>query len=169
MAMRSFRKIVGVATLAGLLAAATVLPAVADHRHHGHGTKRVRFVELTTQLRGSNEVPGPGDTDGTGVVDVNVASRSGAVCFAIAVEGITLPATAAHIHHAAAGVAGDVVVTLDPPTGFGSGATGVSAGCLTKLSTSLLRDIEEHPDQYYVNVHNADFPNGAIRGQLAAA
>jgi hypothetical protein len=163
--MRALRKITGVALLAGLLAATAVVPAVA---HHGDG-RRVRFVTLTTTLDGENEVPGPGDTDGTGVVELNVAARSGVLCFAIAVEGITLPATAAHVHPGAAGVAGDPVVTLEAPTGFGSGATGVSAGCLTKLDGSLLRDIVKNPSQYYVNVHNADFPGGALRGQLAAA
>jgi hypothetical protein len=30
----------------------------------------------------------------------------------------------------------------------------------------LLMDIIQHPQDYYVNVHNADFPGGAIRGQL---
>lgn len=165
--MSTSRKIVGAVLLAGLLAATAVVPAVAGHGHHQN--RQVRFVTLSASLTGANEVPGPGDTDGVGVAEVNVAARSGALCFAIAVEGIALPATAAHIHAAASGVAGDVVVTLEAPAGFGSGATGVSAGCLTKLDGSLLRDIAKNPDQYYVNVHNGDFPGGAIRGQLAAA
>ncbi|MBA3400981.1 MAG: CHRD domain-containing protein [Actinobacteria bacterium] len=27
--------------------------------------------------------------------------------------------------------------------------------------------IIDHPEQYYVNVHNAPFPGGAVRGQLS--
>jgi hypothetical protein len=167
--MSASRKILGVLLLGGLIATSAVVPAVAGHDHPGKGAKKVRFVTLTAQLEGENEVPGPGDTDGTGVAEVNVAPRSGVLCFAIAVEGIGLPATAAHIHEGAAGVAGGVVVTLEAPSGFGSGSTGVSSGCLTKLSTSLLRAIASDPSNYYVNVHNAEFPDGAVRGQLTSA
>ena len=158
-------KLVGALLLSGVLAVSAVAPAVADH---GQGSKRIRFVTLSATLEGENEVPGPGDTDGAGVAEINVAARSGVLCFGLAVEGIALPATGAHIHVGAAGVAGDIVVTLEPPTGFGSGAAGVSSGCLTKLDTSLLKAIVRHPEQYYVNVHNADFPAGAVRGQLSA-
>jgi hypothetical protein len=161
------RKVIGALLLSGVLAVSAVAPAVAGHGHDGKG-KKVRFVTLNAELNGANEVPGPGDADGVGVAEVNVAARSGALCFAIAVEAIG-PATAAHIHVGAAGVAGDIVVPLDPPVGFGSGATQVSAGCLTKLDTSLLRDIAKNPGNYYVNVHNAEFPAGAVRGQLVAA
>jgi hypothetical protein len=164
--MSTFRKVAAAALLAGLFAVTSVVPAVA---HHGHKSKEVKFVTLSTTLTGASEIPGPGDSNGTGVAEINVAARNGALCFAIAVEGIALPATAAHIHAGATGVAGDIVVTLEAPTGFGSGATGVSAGCLTQLDTSLLKDIAKNPSLYYVNVHNGEFPSGAVRGQLAAA
>ena len=167
--MSAFRKIAGAAAVAGLIAVTAVVPAVAEHGHGGHQNRQVRFVALSAALTGANEVPGPGDADGVGVAEIDIAARSGALCLSIAVEGIALPATAAHIHAGAAGVAGDVVVTLEAPVGFGSGAAGIAAGCLTKLDGSLLRDIAKNPSGYYVNVHNGDFPNGALRGQLSAA
>jgi len=68
--------------------------------------------------------------------------------------------TAAHIHEAPAGAPGPVVVTLAPPT------SGESSGCVSadrELIVEILRD----PAAYYVNVHNAEFPAGAVRGQLS--
>jgi hypothetical protein len=31
-----------------------------------------------------------------------------------------------------------------------------------------MRDIRAHPGQYYVNIHNTQYPGGAARGQLHA-
>ena len=69
------------------------------------------------------------------------------------------PATAAHIHIAPPGSAGPIVVPLNPPT------SGQSQGCAT-VSYQLAVNLVQNPDDYYVNVHNADFPGGALRGQL---
>jgi hypothetical protein len=52
------------------------------------------------------------------------------------------------------------VVTLEAP------ADGSSEGCVDverDLATAILRD----PSAYYVNVHNAELPDGAVRGQLS--
>jgi hypothetical protein len=46
---------------------------------------------------------------------------------------------------------------------------GLATGCARNQARPLLRDIKRNPDQYYVNVHNSDFPGGAVRGQLEAA
>ena len=46
-------------------------------------------------------------------------------------------------------------------------AATVGPTCLTGLDKNLLKDIIRNPENYYVNVHNAPFPNGAVRGQLA--
>jgi hypothetical protein len=115
---------------------------------------------FTTMLTGAAEVPGPGDPDGSGTAIITINRGTGEVCWRISVTGITLPATAAHIHEAPVGVAGDVLVTLSPPD-----ATGVSSGC-TSVSREIAKDIAKEPAEYYVNVHTTDFPAGALRGQL---
>ena len=55
--------------------------------------------------------------------------------------------------------AGPVVVPLAPPT------SGFSSGCVT-VTRELAKAIVKDPENYHVNVHNADFPEGAPRGQL---
>lgn len=119
-------------------------------------------TQFSTALSGSNEVPGPGDSDGQGTVTIKVDPAKKEVCFELAVTSIA-PATAAHIHDGKTGVAGPVVVTLSPPP-----TDGDSNGCVSvemDLITRLLKD----PSDFYVNVHNDDFPNGAVRGQLSRA
>jgi hypothetical protein len=81
------------------------------------------------------------------------------VCFTLEVKRIA-PATGAHIHLGLRGEAGPVVATLAPPPTEGS-----SSGCVD-IPRALSLELIEHPARYYINVHNADFPDGAIRGQL---
>jgi len=114
--------------------------------------------KFTTSLTGAAEVPGPGDTDGTGTASIAVNVGQKRVCFELEVKNIAA-ATAAHIHRGAATVAGPVVVGLDAPT------DGDSDGC-KDVSRELAQEILKDPSAFYVNVHNADFPNGAVRGQL---
>ena len=115
---------------------------------------------FTTTLRGISEVPA-GDPDAVGTATVWVNPGTGTVCYAWSVSNAATPILAAHIHHAVAGVAGPVVVPL-PPTGPSSGT-----GCTTGVSRSLAIAIVTDPQDYYVNVHNAQFPAGAARGQLS--
>jgi hypothetical protein len=116
---------------------------------------------LSATLTGEAEVPGPGDPDGSGTAFVTLNQGQGQVCFEISVSDILLPATAAHIHVGTADVAGPIVVTLAPPD-----ASGFSSGCAEEVDRELIKDIRQNPQGYYVNVHNAEFPPGAVRGQL---
>src|SRR6266540_1117082 len=111
---------------------------------------------LATTLSGANEIPGPGDPDGSGTALITLNQGQGEVCFSISVSDITLPATAAHVHQAPVGVAGPVVVTLSPPD-----ETGTSSGCVTGVDEELIKDIRQNPAEYYVNVHTTDYPSGA--------
>jgi len=115
--------------------------------------------KLQTNLTGAAEVPGPGDPDGAGTARITVNPGQKQVCYKLRVSAIA-PATAAHIHEAAPTAAGPVVVTLGAPT------SGTSSGCVT-VTRALALEILKDPSDYYVNVHNAAFPAGAVRGQLA--
>ncbi len=115
---------------------------------------------FTTTLTGAVEVP-PGDPDGTGTATITLMPGTAQVCWEIQVSGITLPATASHIHEAPAGVAGPVVIPLSAPD-----ANGFSSGCANVAREQIL-EIMRDPEGYYVNVHNVDYPSGALRGQLS--
>src|SRR5215211_7585771 len=117
---------------------------------------------FTTTLTGAAEAPGPGDPDGSGTASLRLNPGQGEVCFEISVSGIALPATAAHIHEAPAGVAGPVVVPLFTTPD----ADGFVSGCVS-ADPEEIKEIIQHPEEYYVNVHNAEFPGGAVRGQLS--
>ncbi len=104
-------------------------------------------------------MPVPGDPDGIGFATVTVNPGQGVLCYELSVSGIA-SATAAHIHEAPVGMAGPVVVGLQPPT------DGSSSGCID-VGRDLAKEILQDPADYYVNVHNAEFRGGALRGQLS--
>jgi hypothetical protein len=147
-------KLVVLAALAALGGALLVTgPVGAKKSKRGHASK-----VLKANLKGATEVPGPGDADGRGKALVRVNPRKGKVCFRLRWRRIGEP-NRAHIHKGVKGEAGPVVVP------FFEG-TPDRRGCVTGLDKALVRDIKRHPRQYYVNIHNAEFPAGAIRGQL---
>lgn len=144
------------ALLAALLAVA-VFGLVAATGTAKKGSKAKTF---TATLTGKTEVPGPGDPDGRGSAVIKF--RGSRICYDIKVRRINGVA-AAHIHTGAKGVAGDVLV------GLVSEATTNRRlkGCVTVPNLAEVRStIRANPRGFYVNVHNADYPNGAIRGQL---
>ena len=114
---------------------------------------------ITVTMKGTNEVPGPGDMDGKGTATLNFDTAKNQICYDLEVSGIGT-ANGAHIHSGATGKAGDVKVPLTTPD-----AKGAAKSCAT-VDPALLKDIMANPANYYVNVHTAEFPNGAVRGQL---
>jgi hypothetical protein len=113
-----------------------------------------------TTLTGEAEVPGPGDPDGTGSAALQLNQGQGTICYDLEVSGID-PANAAHIHFITPGAGrGPVVVPLEPPT------DGSSSACAEGVDPELIKAIRQNPENYYVNVHNAAFPDGALRGDL---
>jgi CHRD domain-containing protein len=123
-----------------------------------------RTVTLTAKLSGKKEVPGPGDPNGRGKAVIRLNAARAKVCYVITYSKIN-GSSAAHIHTGAKGVAGDVLVAL---YGTQTSKSRVK-GCAFDVPTATIKSIKSNPKGFYVNVHNTDFPNGAIRGQLRKA
>ena len=112
----------------------------------------------TAELSGANEVHA-GDPDGSGSADISFADELTRVCWDLNdLEGLG-PITGAHIHRGAAGVDGPVVLALKQAT------EGGWRGCSSDTSW-VQQAFDEGLQNYYVNVHTAEYPKGAIRGQL---
>jgi hypothetical protein len=105
-------------------------------------------------------VPNQGDPDGVGAAQVTVNPGRNVVCWDIEVSGIATP-TRGHVHQAPAGVNGPIVVVF-----FEIADGPILRGCTTPTGTTA-QAILRNPADFYVNVHNADFPAGALRGQLS--
>ncbi len=110
------------------------------------------------ELSGANEVHA-GDPDGSGDAEISFADELARVCWDLNdLEGLG-PITGAHIHRGAAGTDGPVVLALAQAT------EGGWRGCSSDTSW-VQQAFDEGLSNYYVNVHTAEFPKGAIRGQL---
>jgi len=116
------------------------------------------ITKFQTAMTGAAEVPGPGAEKAMGEATLSFDSEKNQVCYMLHAMGSDAP-TMAHIHKGAAGAAGGVVVALTAP------ADGISQGCAA-VAPDVLADIVAHPADYYVNVHSAAFPKGAMRGQI---
>ena len=113
---------------------------------------------FSAQLSGASEVP-PADPDGAGMARISVNDATNRVCTDLEVRMIGT-VTAAHIHRGVAGTNGPPVIVLDPPD------DNDSDDCDT-ADDALVDEIRRNPAGFYVNVHTTDYPNGAIRGQIA--
>ena len=105
------------------------------------------------------ELMGTGEPDSSGMIEVMLNPLTGEVCWTITQLDINDPNnefTLLHIHVGPAGVDGPIIVPL----------TNTINGCVF----GDIADVElicESPADFYVNLHTADAPAGAIRGQLA--
>lgn len=144
--MLTLRSIVPALALITLFVAAPTL----------HAQERVDTLIATLS---GEDVVGEGDEDGTGTATFRLEPDTDRVCYDLQVFDIT-EATAAHVHQGPAEQDGPPVITLSAPRG------GTSSDCTT-VDGALITRILEDPAAFYVNVHNPDYPAGAVRGQLA--
>lgn len=118
----------------------------------GAGTALAADVKVT--LSGANEVP-PVTTSAAGSGTITIAD-DGSVSGSISSTGVA--GTAAHIHEAAAGKNGPVIVPLTKD----GDSYKVPAGA--KLTAAQMASYKA--GNLYVNVHSAANPNGEVRAQL---
>lgn len=140
---------------------------------------------LKTDLDGREEVDSEGfskrivgDPNGRGEAYVfGIDNDPETLCYVLLVDKIQLvpvgEGMAAHIHFGQRGENGPVVAALAGPE------DGNAADCLTEgeagkfplhpgAGSGIVQDILDFPEDYYINVHNPEYPGGAVRGQLEA-
>lgn len=163
---------------AGILLGVASVLAVSQSVVAGHLN-----IVLSAHLDGRNEVPMDtrkrgivGDPNGRGGIYVfGIDNDPNTLCYVLEVDRINDEMLMAHIHVGKPGENGPVVANLAGPVG-GDAADCLSEGEAGKFNLQVLggsdagivQTILQNPEDYYVNVHNAEYPNGAIRGQLEA-
>jgi CHRD domain len=148
------------AILGAVAAMGLVLGVTASVLAQGGSDNKAFFAVMT----GAKEVragESAGDSNGRGSFSATLDGRT--LCYGIQVKNIDNP-VAAHIHTGGPEVRGAVVVPLKQPA---KGDPGASAACV-KVSRSRADALNANPGNFYVNVHTAGLPNGAVRGQLFA-
>jgi hypothetical protein len=120
-------------------------------------------VPFKVVLRGAQEVGG-GDTDGGAAGSVWLDTGSNRVNWNLTYTNIAAPSDM-HIHTGGLGVNGGVLI------GLGAATTGGPGTLIGSVATTdaLLDQVIASPLNFYLNIHNAEFPSGAVRGQMQAA
>ncbi|MGW1886566.1 CHRD domain-containing protein [Streptomyces sp. NPDC001970] len=190
------KRIIAVAAAAIVVGVAGVAPAMAHGSHdHGSGggrgastgtgtgtgtridttagnatttfTKQATggAVAFAAELSGADEVPvqgGPAVNDPDGKAVALVKVKGDRVTFALRWNSFV--PSLGHIHEGARGKNGAVKVPL-----FGSAMPDTvhsAAGQVAITDAELAKSIVANPSGFYVNLHSAQFPGGAVRGQL---
>jgi CHRD domain len=134
-------------TFLGLAVVVLAVPALAL------ATGQSMSPVVSAKLKGSNEAPVKGDPNGKGLAVIHLNAAKGTTCWSFkGVAGIDTP-TMAHLHKGSKGTSGPVVLP------FG---TSYKASGRVKTPKSTIEKIETNPNAYYVNIHKARYPAGAL-------
>jgi len=134
---------------AGLLLALVADPACA-----------ARF-RIPVTLSGAQQVPAV-MTAGTGTGRIVIDTITRRITVTANFRNLSSATSAGHIHRAAAGANGPIIIPLVGGIGVTTGRMTVPAG--TKLTAAQLRALMTN--RLYLNIHTATNPNGEIRGQI---
>jgi hypothetical protein len=130
------------AASAAVVAAALALPASA----------------ATSIPLNSGQEPAGGEAGGHGFFSYTIDGTE--FCWTLSWRGIADPLDG-HVHFAPRGTAGPIAIDLDTDDVGGPDVSGCRM-----ITAALASAITSDPGAYYVNLHNAGFQAGAIRGEL---
>jgi hypothetical protein len=148
--------------------------AVAGGKTHVHSDRLTGYQEAT---------PAGVSSPATGTFSAIIDDDAKTISFELTYIGLTAAATVAHIHFGnrftsggvsvffcggggkpdcPAGTVSEAVVTgtIHPSDVVGPAGQGIAAGEFDELVRAILAGVT------YVNVHNSNFPQGEIRGQI---
>ena len=130
------------------------------------------IITLEANLSGLNQVP-PNASPGSGLATISYDDVAATITYEVIFSGLVSPASAAHIHLGPAGANGPVLLPFPSVPGVTSGSfSGVFS--IADLIPKPALGVETIAQavaaglngQLYVNIHDATFPGGEIRGQL---
>ncbi len=118
-------------------------------------------TDFRASLNGNN-ILGGGDRDGWGRVRIEIMDNlTNRLCADLEVRDIA-EVTAAQVYRGREGQQGEPVARLERPR------DDDSYDC-KEIGAALGQEIQSNPGAFYVMVATTEYPNGAIRGQLAPA
>lgn len=112
-------------------------------------------IPLDGSAKGPGGPPTTQDLDGSGIAILHFDAAQGEICWELTVTDIA-PAFASHIHKNY----GAQMFSLSPPT------QGAASGC-GNASRQFITTVLENLEEYFVIVHNNEFPTSALSGRLA--
>jgi len=127
------------------------------------GPAFAQVLELRATINAAQEVPANASTaTGSAIMLYDVAANT--FDLVVTISGLTNPATASHVHEAAAGTNGPVVTNLGPDAVYSRTGNDLRATFRGLTYGGDRRRLIR--GEAYFNIHSAQYPGGEIRGQL---
>lgn len=141
-------------------------PGMEVNENEGLDDPIVAVADLTAD----QVVPGPGAVDTTGRFEL-VAETSEQLCVDLVLENAPAGADNGHVHVGAVGETGRIAIDLglDSVQPSTDGTTTRWDDVCMPLKPALIESLSVSTDAYYMQIHSADYPDGAARGQLRAS
>lgn len=134
--------------------------------------------EFTADIDADQEVPTPTLPDGyegQGSGSATISADESEITYEVSFEGLTGPATMAHIHYGPPGVAGGILFWLsemgvdDNPSPLSGTLTEADFNAVDGGPQTFAEALDAiRAGDTYINIHTAENPPGEIRGQLTA-
>jgi hypothetical protein len=154
-------------------AAAAVTAVLLGASPQAQGASQVFPISATGAAEvTAGGVPNQGDPDGLAVGTITLdngtgSGNTGSAIINVTLSGLdenTINLTGNHIHQAPATTTGSIVLDFGDPDAIRAG--NQLSGTITGLSSATINNVFANPSGFYYNIHNAQFPGGAVRSQL---